>query len=578
MADTKIDFEVKATIGDAQKAFDLIEQKIAAVGETVEGLTKKSGDLKIALGQSKIGSEAFSFLSKAVAKTETDLMNAAIAAKKYANEVQNMSEINRRGAMVGLSFNRIIQDAGYFGQSMAMGFMAVGNNITYFAEQLSFAKRENLSMTAVLKGTLTGVNAWMFAINLAVSAITFFTVQNRGAAKSLQEWDLKTLIGSLDNYAEGLRKVTKALTELSDLDLSSTIDKLNKKLMEADLNRLKSIRGMGAGRGGLISLLFGMNVKELDEEIKRLSGALGVATDEFVKRISNPDSWNFLKKQMDDLNDKVKEGDLSLLGALEKARTKFKEIDELINPKDKKKGKGVSSWDFALDELDAKMEDFKERIANQKEYFDTVLFADPKAMSYFTDLIKKQADEMTAIGLNGEAFMLEEKKKLWEKFIKWRQENDPMFRKLLKVDAGDKPKMLKTDIEENLYRKTLSEFSKLGSNLRQIFGDAGGTFLNSMIEALNVVTAIAEVIQSIKLIMTALDLISTVSTGGVIVAPAKIANWVLGGGGSSGSIQSGGNGMSQSPSQMIIPIYIGEKKIETIIIDTTKQAQRLRYL
>ena len=138
--------------------------------------------------------------------------------------------------------------------------------------------------------------------------------------------------------------------------------------------------------------------------------------------------------------------------------------------------------------------------------------------------------------------------------------------------------MLKTDIEENLYRKTLSEFSKLGSNLRQIFGDAGGTFLNSMIEALNVVTAIAEVVQSIHAIMTALDLISTVSTGGVIVAPAKIANWVLGGGGSSGSIQSGGNGMSQSPSQMIIPIYIGEKKIETIIIDTTKQAQRLRYL
>jgi len=538
MADTKIDFEVKATIGDAQKAFDLIEQKIAAVGETVEGLTKKSGDLKIALGQSKIGSEAFSFLSKAVAKTETDLMNAAIATKKYANEVQNMSEINRRGAMVGLSFNRIIQDAGYFGQSMAMGFMAVGNNITYFAEQLSFAKQQGLSMTGVLKGMLTGVNAWMFAINLAVSAITFFTVQTRGATDAN------------DDFGKSLDKTTAALLKMKEFgssfmvnpeDVGTRLNQLDalRQRFAAEAERISLGAGARIGKGGAFAEYF-VNLfasKELTEAEKNRLKAIDAITKKLTEQKSELEAQleisNILRdlgvqetkdagtkdKVLKSIKDTVAKGDFGLLDALE----------NIFSTEQTKRVKEQADYIWKMAEAFGKMPKFGE--------------GDNKGM-----IIPNQIIPNVPMPRNG----------LWEDLTEFEAKKD-------KKMADE-------------YRKVLGEFSRLGSNLRTIFKDAGDSFLNSMIEALNVVTAIAEVVQSIHAIMTALDLISTVSTGGVIVAPAKIANWVLGGGGSSGSIQSGGNGMSQSPSQMIIPIYIGEKKIETIIIDTTKQAQRLRYL
>ena len=143
------------------------------------------------------------------------------------------------------------------------------------------------------------------------------------------------------------------------------------------------------------------------------------------------------------------------------------------------------------------------------------------------------------------------------------------------VAVPEKPVIMTLAEEQQLlarnYKALIADFSRMGSNLRSIFRDAGDTFLGKMIEALNTVAAILELVETIKSIMTALDLISIA---------AKVATAPMTGGASLIPVGVGAPDFSRqsSPTQIMIPVYIGEEKIQTIIVDTTKRAQRLRYL
>lgn len=528
---TDINFTVKATYADAQRAFEMVEKSVLDVSETIEGMTKKATQLRTALNQSKQGSEAFQFLSKELGKTETQLANATIEVQRYKNEVQNMAEINRRAGMVGLSFNRIIQDAGYFGQSAAMGFMAVGNNITYFAEQLSFAKREGLAMSSVLKGMLGGVNAWMFAINLAVSAITFFTVQNRGAKQSVDEFSLKTLIGELNEYAKSLKAVRGELSELSLEDVAETLSRTNKELGElvekTKINLfLRALIERNFGGKKIADWIFG-DMDELKKKFQQFADVTKAGLEEFSKKASGVRSPNWIKAQIKELEDSFNQGDKTVIPIIKKLKAELKSWDDLISGKEAK-----STFN------NEKLEKHKATIG-----FISVLYSDILSSMEAMSRLNPLREAGRGLQFQGQ------------------------------VAVPEKPVIMTLAEEQQLlarnYKALIADFSRMGSNLRSIFRDAGDTFLGKMIEALNTVAAILELVETIKSIMTALDLISIA---------AKVATAPMTGGASLIPVGVGPDLSRQSPTQIMIPVYIGEEKIQTIIVDTTKRAQRLRYL
>jgi len=523
MADKKIEFEVKATTDQAVQAMNKVEMSVEQINKAFKEVQQQSGNtLKSWKDFHNMSDMAGS--SKRWADYKRQVVEAKDASGMFIKTtedqtiaLQRLNETTRRGAMVGLSFNRIIQDAGYFGQSAAMGFMAVGNNITYFAEQLSFAKQQGLSMTGVLKGMLTGVNAWMFAINLAVSAITFFTISQWRSKDAVDEntKSIKKQKETLEDYINNILEPERKRQQVAFFDTQLFGDQA--KLESKKNSLIAAINGISfaiaeAKKEGNLSDIFGLTMQKQALEV-----------------------------QLKPIEEKLK--------AINILWTEQKEvIKKLIDEQNKEK-------DAAQKILDV-FTPLQQAIAD--------IFSDTQ-----NKLIKEQADQLFRIA------------EVWGKMPKFGEvaggliiPNQNIGTNFQKPDTAKflqdyEDKKAKKDAD--LYKSTLREFSSIGSNLRTIFKDAGDSFLNSMIESLSVVTAILEIVQSIQAIMTFLDLLKTAAS--VAAAPAT-------GGGSllANPIWNPSRSMVGGGGTIVIPVSIGDKLLQTIIVDTTKKAQRLRYL
>lgn len=499
--DQSINFNVNATTAQAVQALDGVTKSVVMVTDAAGKLNRQV----FALADGTMG---YKDASGMFIKTTLDQTAA----------LQRLNETTRRGAMVGLSFNRIVQDAGYFGQSAAMGFMAVGNNITYFAEQMSFAKQQGLSMMGVLKGMLTGVNAWMFGINLAVSAITFFT---------MSQWKSKTAVdentSAIKRQKEELDGLREALEqwEKDSKDVGLLMRNLNKGELDALTNEKTAL---------LINIELQKNkIKQVDPKgtdfraIQTLPQQRAILDAYYARLATVNDALGLMNAQFGNIENSSSKAGGAIKNVLDSLSPLQQKIFDLFNDKQNKLIKDQADELFRIAEVWGKMPKFGEGaggliIPNQNTGTN---FQRPDTAGYLQDYEDKKA----------------------------------------KKDAA-------------LYKSTLREFSSIGSNLRTIFKDAGDSFLNSMIESLSVVTAILEIVQSIQAIMTFLDLLKTGAS--IAAAPATGGASLLG----SGIVPSivGGQGANGSPSQIIIPISIGDQPLQTIIIDTTKKAQRLRYL
>ena len=74
--------------------------------------------------------------------------------------------------------NMQLQSMGRIVQDMPYGFMAIGNNITFMAEQMGYARAQGIGMGAQLKGmakSFLGPGGVIFGISAAVSLLTVFT-------------------------------------------------------------------------------------------------------------------------------------------------------------------------------------------------------------------------------------------------------------------------------------------------------------------------------------------------------------------------------------------------------------------
>ncbi len=487
---------------------------------TIDNLRARLTMLNQVLNSSDTKGAVFANTAKEIVLVEQALSDASASAKKYAMAINSVGETQRRGAMVGLSFNRIVQDAGYFGQSAAMGFLAVGNNITFFAEQLSYAKQQGLKMTEVLKGMLTGVNAWMFGINLAVSAITFFTMSQRSSKSAT------------DQNTDSIKEQKKALEALAESEKewerkAKDIGLLMRNLNKGRLDELKTEE-----------MALRLNIRLIQDRVKAAKNL-------------NPVSKEAIAASQEAL----------LLPSLQRRLSTV--IDELML-------------------MDAQFRNIPEPASKMKEAIQSILSPAEELNEVLKDLfssahnklIKDQADELFRI-----VEVWSKMPKFGEgdsKLILPRTISTNFAKPDTAGYLGDY--FARKDKEEiNLYKSTLREFSSVGSNLRTIFGDAGDSFLGKMLETLQVVTSIAEIIQSISEIKTFLTTLSLFSPASSFLGPLipGIGGRIPVGVGPSPNMI---GDFSHTPTQHIISLRFEGTERAQIVASGYKQAIRLRYL
>lgn len=488
MADQNVDFQVTANTGQAEQAFD-----------------------KLAKSQDKATTSTNNFRSAA-----------------------------DRSRMVGMSFNRVIQDSPYFLSSFSMGVMSISNNLPIMAEQMAAAKAEGHGFNTVLKNMFSGMNGILTVTNLVIGGILAYTMSQRGAKEASDDWDLKSLIGKTDAFADSLAKVKKELSGLSDKRLGDTIGNLNKGITDLTDKMVKAgvaVSISGAG-GGLLQLLLG-RPENYSEALIKLDATLNAALDEVSKRITSPGSYNFIKKQLDKLYEDFYAGNTKLAPEIKRLEAQLDRIKDLLRP------------DAVLEEIEPYDYDkFAEMLLRSRGL-------DPKAVKAAIEeekrIIQKEVDEYAK-----------------EMATRFAPDN---------LSRGSRYMDMSTNYQKDTskaYKEALTEFAKLGSNLRMIFRDAGGSFLDSMLQAFDVVVRIYEVAQAIaalKAIMMGLGLFTGGATSAYATGVDATGSVIL-----SGSMVSGGGATGGAPLQIIIPVSIGDKQVAMVVADGTKKAQRLRYL
>lgn len=142
-----------------------------------------------------------------MADTNINFRVGMTGAQKTASEMEKVSTSitkvgmnSQRSNMTLMSMSRIVQD-------MPFGFMAVGNNITFMAEQMAYARTQGVSFGAQMKGmlgALAGPGGMIFAISAVTSAITYFTMNTRKGASAV------------DNFTSSVDKAIKKLIDFQD--------------------------------------------------------------------------------------------------------------------------------------------------------------------------------------------------------------------------------------------------------------------------------------------------------------------------------------------------------------------------
>lgn len=283
-------------------------------------------------------------------------------------QTQKLNDVKMRGNAVGLSFNRIVQDSAYFANNFSMGMMAVGNNVQMFAEQLGYAKQNNMKFTDVLKSSITGLNGWMLGINLAISAVLAFTIANGKAKEEVDSFTLKNLIGELNAYEKSLRAVAKELSQLNNIDLKATLEKLNEQMGEAFLKQFQTIATFQATPGGaaLMSIFGFPTPEEMEKEIKKLSDAIGLAYKEINNRAAGGRSPNWLRAQIKELEDIFDTGDKSVIPKIKSLKKELESWTDLLkDPKNKR--------NFIADSFDEMVRKMRAATAESKKLVQEVV-------------------------------------------------------------------------------------------------------------------------------------------------------------------------------------------------------------
>ena len=518
MADQNVDFQVTANTGQAEQAFD-----------------------KLANSQNKATTATNNFRSAA-----------------------------DRSRMVGMSFNRVIQDSPYFLSSFSMGVMSISNNLPIMAEQLAAAKAEALGFGAMLKNMFTGLNGGLLIVNLAISAVLAFAVAQRGSKEETEK-----ATKEIERQAEAMKRMSAVALNDAIFNTEKEVELLKKKsAIEKESFETAKKYAEKAGELGEVGAVPVAHVfrftkqAELEKHTKTL-----MAYQAQLAVLGGIENAQNNIKELEEARAKVV-GDATNAEAQAKRQIYTDQIDaikENLNKMTFQSKKAIRQTDDSYKVFESQLTAKEKLIA---EYYQSVTYQDETYFQWLTEQWVRTSLEMSAAGLDGEKWMNEQLKKEDEKYFKWLRENNPNWQLRTKIDNYDKPDLLAYDKEDkarvNMYKTALNEFQQVGNNLRSIFGAAGDTFLGKMLEALDVVVSIAQIMESVAAIKAFLAVTTTIATAGATLPSIP---FFLG----PNSVQPGG-GTSAAPIQVVIPVSIGEKQVALVVADGTNKAKRLRYL
>jgi hypothetical protein len=231
------------------------------------------------------------------------------AQENVAKSTQRLQGNTQNSNMLLMSTGRIIQDMPY-------GFMAVGNNITFMAEQMGYMRSQGMGMKDMLLGmvnALKGPMGIIFAISTATSLLTMFT-RNSGSAKT----EVKSLTEALKAQWDASYKARKEWEKFSDdlekfstADLIESLHAIKRQMNEITISATTMILATLGFYGGLAEVY--AELAKLQKEAGLVSQKLNapkiLGWEDVPKAMQEKwkNSFKEVKKDTRDINDLLKE-------------------------------------------------------------------------------------------------------------------------------------------------------------------------------------------------------------------------------------------------------------------------------
>jgi hypothetical protein len=219
-----------------------------------------------------------------------------------AMSTKRMADSMRSARFVGLSFNRVIQDAPFFMQSMQMGILAVSNNVTQLTEAWAQHRMQFNSSAAAIKAFLPTLVSIPNLISLAVSAVLAYSLATRNSKNDTEEmaesWDklaikAATLKTNIESLTDSMKRLN--LEQLRNLKITleaqarTNVDNIKKLTRELENQReaLRAPVDSGARvAGGLSRAVISSNI---ESTTKTLTEAMKLS-NEYAKSLSEVNS------------------------------------------------------------------------------------------------------------------------------------------------------------------------------------------------------------------------------------------------------------------------------------------------
>jgi hypothetical protein len=225
---------------------------------------------------------------------------------KTLSATDRLTQVQSRYNAVGMNTARLFGDMGYGAQSFNMLIMSVGNNISPFIESLRQSKQEMGSWGQVIKTSFAGFGGWLVAINLAISAITAFSIWTAKSKKETDEHTDSVKRAAL-TYADLWREINK--TNEAELQRQSTIARARLNSAESAIGGKTALDA--AGKFGLsIELTQARNAyNAIQLELFRIQ-ALRIEADRLYRQEHPTQQIDKIKKNVEILSRGLNENNL----------------------------------------------------------------------------------------------------------------------------------------------------------------------------------------------------------------------------------------------------------------------------
>ena len=258
------------------------------------------------VSNTELSTDAQTALYNSIASGNTTMVQAKARLNEYKRAISTsgdaVGQMNTQfsaGNQAIFSFSDMIQDSAQFQFGFAQGMRAIGNNIGYTAELMAVmtknAREQGMTFGQAMKSSLTGINAFIVGLNIAVTAVTWF---GKNVGKSSKE-----ATDAINAFVEA----SAALKDTGDFDF------LDVRKTQAQIKELEDFKKKVADNDAQIE-----SMKEYIKVVDRFgtttfkqTSASKKAIKEFEKTLGvfGKTTVKELQKEIDELNQVLKDNE-----------------------------------------------------------------------------------------------------------------------------------------------------------------------------------------------------------------------------------------------------------------------------